>query len=186
MLFNIRSLLLYSTSLIGALSVASCGNIVIVSNLGFPESATVLNPDITASDKRAIKGIELRGLRVGPEMDEIQTVPSVAQVIRIKLSSELGSLKTGDKVEASVISASCQIVNRYATGSASIELHIEAQFNVSGKWHSKVLVAGDSDRDFKIGMLGVPAKEWCSEHFLSVSSGLAKDASVFYGQLVSE
>src|SRR5690606_1115756 len=120
-----------------------------------------------------------------PAMDQIETVPSVAQAIRLKLSSKLKNLKANEKVAANVVSVSCQIVNRLTTGSASFELQVEAQFQVSGRWHSRILVAGDSESDFKVGFKGVPAKDWCSEHFLAVADSLAKEAAVYYRQLVA-
>jgi hypothetical protein len=164
--------------------LSSCSDVIITSDLGLTRPSTPLSPRITVVDNRATNGIELVGLRSGPSMDDVKTIPPVAQAIRMELNANLKSLRNGDSVSASVVRASCQIANHLTKGSASFELRVSAQFRASGQLHSKMLVAGMSHRDFKVDFKGVPVKEWCSAHFLTAAHKVAANAATYYGQLV--
>jgi hypothetical protein len=168
------------------LLLSSCSDVVLKSNLGLAGESVAINPNITVTDNRAIKGIELQGLRAWSTMDEIETVPPVAEVVRAKLSGGLSRLRKTDRLSASVVSASCQIANHLNKASASFELRVDAQLRVSGQQHSKMLVAGTSKRGFDVGFKGVPAKQWCSNHFVAASQEIAAEAATYYSQLIGE
>jgi len=180
----VRRLQLLAVVVTTSFLLSSCNDVIITSDLGLTRPSTPLSPRITVVDNRATNGIQLVGLRFGPSMDEIKTIPPVAQAVRLELDTNLKSLRYGDSVSVSVVRASCQIANHLTKGSASFELQVSAQFRAAGQLHSKMLVAGTSQRDFKVGFKGVPVKEWCSAHFLAAAHKVAADAATYYGQLV--
>jgi hypothetical protein len=91
----------------------------------------------------------------------------------------LGGLKPNDRVDVSVLKATCTIANNYTRGSASVDFQAEAQFRLAGSTYMKTLASGRAEHDFPIGFNGAPVGEVCSTFFKSALDAVGQQARDF-------
>jgi hypothetical protein len=165
----------WAVLLIAAFATA-CG-VVVRKDLS-AEIAAAVGPGVEVHDARQTVGITLRGL--SPYSDRIETTPSVADAVAAALSTALGALPSGDRIDASVTTAMCIVKNELVIGYADFSLEVDARITRKGTARGRTLSVSRAGEKVGAGFAGVDFETLCTQHFKVALQTLGQQAQQAY------